>query len=124
MKKILLTLLSASAALMVSAGNKNNLRYVGPYIRACMPFTGEVCTYHGEQVSSYFYALTLDNGIHADNDAGLATGIRMKIYADRSGFQFCAGQGMNGKEIGKRGNRYNFRSGVAFKTQNFPDAPS
>ena len=33
-------------------------------------------------------------------------------------------QGMDGKEIGKRGDRHNFRSGIALETQNFPDAPN
>lgn len=53
-----------------------------------------------------------------------ATGIRMKIYTDQPGFQFYAGQGMDGKEVGKRGDRHNFRSGIALETQNFPDAPN
>ncbi|MFR1289140.1 MAG: aldose epimerase family protein [Alistipes finegoldii] len=53
-----------------------------------------------------------------------ATGIRMKIYADQPGLQFYAGQGMDGKEVGKRGDRHNFRSGIALETQNFPDAPN
>lgn len=174
MKKILLTLPSVPAALMVSAGNKNYLRYMDPYTGAwmplgtvqiglqnifkgwswssgcnysdnvligflhthlsgigcndlgdirLMPFTGEACTFYGEQVSSYFYTLIPDNGIYADNDAELATGSWMKIYTDRPGFRFCAGQGMDGKEIGKRGNRHNFRSGVALETHYFPDVP-
>lgn len=53
-----------------------------------------------------------------------ATGIRMKIYTDQPGFQFYAGQGMDGREVGKRGDRHNFRSGIALETQNFPDAPN
>lgn len=53
-----------------------------------------------------------------------ATGIRMKIYTDQPGFQFYAGQGMDGKEVGKRGDKHNFRSGIALETQNFPDAPN
>ena len=144
MKKILITLLFAAIAPTVSAGNKNYLRYVDPYIGAgghghvfvgvcvpfgtvqigpqnifkgwdwcsgyhysdnvligfshthlsgtgctdlgdiqVMPFTGDVRTRRGEQddisnscsaryrheneqVSPYFYSLTLDNGIHAE----------------------------------------------------------
>lgn len=38
MKKILFTPLSAPTALTVSAGKKNNLRYVDPYIGVCVPF--------------------------------------------------------------------------------------
>ena len=51
------------------------------------------------------------------------TGIVMKIYTDQPGLQFYAGQGMNGKETGKRGEVHNVRSGIALETQNFPDAP-
>lgn len=53
-----------------------------------------------------------------------ATGIVMKIYTDQPGLQFYAGQGMDGKEIGKRGQVHNVRSGIALETQNFPDAPN
>lgn len=52
------------------------------------------------------------------------TGIDMKIYTDQPGIQFYAGQGMDGKETGKRGEVHNFRSGIALETQNFPDAPN
>ncbi len=53
-----------------------------------------------------------------------STGIRMKILTDQPGFQFYAGQGMDGKEVGKRGDRHNYHSGLALETQNFPDAPN
>ena len=49
-----------------------------------------------------------------------ATGIRMKIYTDQPGLQFYAGQGMDGKEVGKRGDRHNFRSGIAPRNAEFP----
>ena len=52
------------------------------------------------------------------------TGIVMKIYTDQPGLQFYAGQGMDGKETGKRGDIHNVRSGIALETQNFPDAPN
>lgn len=52
------------------------------------------------------------------------TGIVMTVYTDQPGIQFYAGQGMNGKETGKRGDKHNFRSGIALETQNFPDAPN
>ena len=53
-----------------------------------------------------------------------ATGIRMKIRTDRPGLQFYAGQGMDGREVGKRGDRHALRTGIALETQNFPDAPN
>ena len=52
------------------------------------------------------------------------TGIVMNIYTDQPGLQFYAGQGMDGKETGKRGDIHNVRSGIALETQNFPDAPN
>ena len=52
------------------------------------------------------------------------TGIIMKIYTDQPGLQFYAGQGMDGKEKGKRGEIHYARSGIALETQNFPDAPN
>lgn len=53
-----------------------------------------------------------------------ATGIRMRILTDLPGLQFYAGQGMDGRETGKRGDRHAFRTGIALETQNFPDAPN
>lgn len=53
-----------------------------------------------------------------------ATGIVMNVYTDQPGLQFYCGQGMNGKNVGKRGDTHNFRSGIALETQNFPDAPN
>lgn len=53
-----------------------------------------------------------------------ATGIRMRILTDQPGLQFYAGQGMDGRETGKRGDRHAFRTGIALETQNFPDAPN
>ena len=52
------------------------------------------------------------------------TGIEMSIFTDQPGLQFYAGQGMNGKDIGKRGEIHNIRSGIALETQNYPDAPN
>ena len=53
-----------------------------------------------------------------------STGIVMEIYTDQPGLQFYAGQGMDGKEVGKRGEIHNVRSGIALEAQNFPDAPN
>lgn len=75
----------------------------------------------------YDHNWCLDKG----SDFGLAaelyepeTGIGMKIYTDQPGLQFYAGQGMDGKETGKRGEVHNLRSGIALETQNYPDAPN
>ncbi len=53
-----------------------------------------------------------------------ATGIRMKILTDQPAFQFYSGSGMDGCEVGKRGDRHNYRSGLALEAQNYPDAPN
>jgi aldose 1-epimerase len=50
------------------------------------------------------------------------TGIVMKILTDQPGLQFYSGNGMKGDEVGKHGNKNNYRSGIALETQNFPDA--
>ena len=49
-----------------------------------------------------------------------ATGIVMKVETDQPGLQFYSGNFMDGTEIGKRGDRHNFRTGIALETQNFP----
>ena len=53
-----------------------------------------------------------------------ATGIVMTVTTDQPGMQFYSGNFMDGKDTGKRGDKHNFRTGVAFETQNFPDAPN
>ncbi len=50
------------------------------------------------------------------------TGILMKILTDQPGMQFYSGNFMTGDLEGKRGNKNNYRSGIALETQNFPDA--
>lgn len=52
------------------------------------------------------------------------TGIQMTILTDQRGLQFYSGNGMKGKSVGKRGNKFNYRSGIALEAQNFPDAPN
>ena len=53
-----------------------------------------------------------------------STGIEMKVYTDQPGLQFYSGDGMDGADIGKRGEKHLLRSGFVFETQNFPDAPN
>lgn len=50
------------------------------------------------------------------------SGISMEIYTDCPGVQIYTGNFLGNKEGGKRGRRYPDRSGVAFETQQFPDA--
>lgn len=51
-------------------------------------------------------------------------GILMEIFTDQPGLQFYSGQGMNGKDIGKRDDVHHKYSGLALETQGFPDAPN
>ncbi|MDD3319969.1 MAG: galactose mutarotase [Paludibacter sp.] len=53
-----------------------------------------------------------------------ATGIDMKIVTDQPGLQFYSGNFMDGVDTGKRGEKHNYRSGIALEAQNFPDAPN
>lgn len=53
-----------------------------------------------------------------------ATGIDMKVITDQPGLQFYSGNFMDGIDVGKRGERHYYRSGIALEAQNFPDAPN
>lgn len=50
------------------------------------------------------------------------SGICMEIFTDCPGLQIYTGNFLGNKEGGKRGRSYPDRSGVAFETQQFPDA--
>lgn len=52
------------------------------------------------------------------------SGICMSIMTDQPGLQFYSGNFMDGKDIGKRGDIHNYRTGFALEAQNFPDAPN
>lgn len=53
-----------------------------------------------------------------------ATGIVMKVITDQPALQFYSGNFMNGVDTGKRGDKHNYRTGIALETQNYPDAPN
>lgn len=53
-----------------------------------------------------------------------ATGIVMKVTSDQPAIQFYSGNFMDGVDVGKRGDKHNFRCGIALETQNYPDAPN
>ena len=53
-----------------------------------------------------------------------ATGIVMKVSTDQPALQFYSGNFMDGKDTGKRGNKHNYRTGIALEAQNYPDAPN
>jgi len=53
-----------------------------------------------------------------------ATGIIMKVSTDQPAIQFYSGNFMDGKDTGKRGDKHNYRTGIALEAQNYPDAPN
>lgn len=53
-----------------------------------------------------------------------ATGIVMKVITDQPALQFYSGNFMDGVDTGKRGEKHNYRTGIALETQNYPDAPN
>ncbi len=52
------------------------------------------------------------------------TGIEMSVLTDQPAVQFYSGNFMDGKDVGKRGDVHNYRTGVALEAQNFPAAPN
>ncbi|MCC8035813.1 MAG: galactose mutarotase [Rikenellaceae bacterium] len=53
-----------------------------------------------------------------------STGIVMTVYTDQPGIQFYSGNFMDGSNVGKRGDVFDHRTGIALEAQNFPDAPN
>ncbi len=48
----------------------------------------------------------------------------LEVLTDQPGIQFYSGNFLNGKDIGKGGVKYEFRSGLALETQLYPDSPN
>lgn len=53
-----------------------------------------------------------------------ASGIRMTVHTNEPGIQFYSGNFMTGKDVGKSGKPYGYRSAFCLETQKFPDAPN
>jgi len=53
-----------------------------------------------------------------------ASGRVMEMLTDQPGIQFYSGNHLEGTVTGKRGVKYQFRSGLCLETENFPDAPN
>ncbi len=52
------------------------------------------------------------------------TGRLLTVLTDQPGLQFYSGNSLNGKEVGKSGVHYEFRTGLALETGFFPDSPN
>jgi len=48
----------------------------------------------------------------------------MEVFTNEPGIQFYCGNFLNGKEVGKQGKQYNYRSALCLETQHFPDSPN
>jgi aldose 1-epimerase len=68
------------------------------------------------------------NKDHALSLAALAyepmSGRTMEVWTTEPGLQFYSGNFLNGKEGGKQGQQYAFRSGFCLEAQHFPDSPN
>ena len=67
---------------------------------------------------------TLDSLTLAARVHDPTTGIIMEVYTTEPGVQFYTGNFMSGKDIGKGGKVYGYRSGFCLETQHFPDSPN
>ncbi len=89
----------------------------------------------GERIEEDYQPLAFGKGydhnfiLDPDSDAAAVvyepkTGIKMTIVTDQPALQFYSGNFMDGTSVGKYGNKYNYRSGIALEAQNYPDAPN
>lgn len=53
-----------------------------------------------------------------------ASGRLLEVYTTEPGVQFYTGNFLKGDQIGKTGKPYNFRNGMCFEAQVFPDTPN
>jgi aldose 1-epimerase len=52
------------------------------------------------------------------------SGRYMQVFTDQPGLQFYSGNFLNGKQAGKGGVAYQFRSALALEAQHYPDSPN
>ena len=48
----------------------------------------------------------------------------MEILTDQPGLQFYSGNFLNGTSVGKKGEKYNYRTGLCLEAQVYPDSPN
>jgi len=54
----------------------------------------------------------------------LNSGRKMEVFTTKPGLQFYSGNFLTGREVGKRGESYEFRTSFCLETQHFPDSPN
>jgi len=52
------------------------------------------------------------------------SGRTMEVYSNEPGIQFYGGNFLNGRDIGKNGISYDYRTAFCLETQHFPDSPN
>lgn len=52
------------------------------------------------------------------------SGRTLEIYTTEPGIQFYSGNYLNGQNVGKAGEKYNYRYGMGLETQHFPNSPN
>lgn len=55
---------------------------------------------------------------------GPQSGVFMEVYTDQPGLQFYGGNFLKGKDKGKSGKFYEYRTAFCLETQHFPDSPN
>lgn len=107
-----------------------------PVANTPMDFTQPISI--GKRVDDYFDALINGKGYdhnwvldkHGDKVTEAAvvfepeTGIKMSVITDQPAFQFYGGNFFEGKDRGKYGEVYTFRTSFAMETQHYPDSPN
>jgi aldose 1-epimerase len=90
----------------------------------------------GERIGEDFEALKLGGGYDHNwviDGTGMrpaaviyspVSGIEMAVHTDQPGIQFYSGNFMTGKDTGKSGKPYGYRSAFCLETQKFPDSPN
>jgi aldose 1-epimerase len=91
----------------------------------------------GSRVNADFEALKLGGGydhcwvLRKGNGVRLAarvtdpaSGRIMEVLTDQPGVQFYCGNFLDGTAVGKKGVKYQFRTGLCLETEGFPDAPN
>lgn len=103
------------------------------------PFDFNEPTVIGERIDQEHEQLNFGNGYdhnwvlkrESDRDLELVasvysplTNIQMDILTDQPGLQFYGGNFLTGKEVGKAGKAYPYRSAFCLETQHYPDSPN
>ncbi len=81
----------------------------------------------GKGYDHNFVVNTTENGAQMPMAAEVIskqTGIKMQVFTEEPGIQFYGGNFLRGKDLGKSGQPYVYRSSLCLETQHFPDSPN